>query len=513
MKYRLILFIVLAIIPFLCFAQGDRLQIGTNLSGASDWNAEQPFVNIMKFSRPWITQNNGWVGGGENPWDTQFHSYFEFDENGYPLQVPVDVPGAEAPQIVLTVWAHGSALPTGDYVCLYDGEGSIDIGLEAEMISNEAGRVVFHVPETSEIFSLRILQSTRGNHVRNIRVLVPGSESIYQDEPFQKDWLEKLSPFTALRFMDWSRTNDSQQVEWQNRPQVDDYTYTTDGIPFEWMITLCNRLGTDAWLCIPHRANDDYVREMARLFRDNLNPELKIYLEWSNEVWNWMFPQAHYGLDSLDQNLEWPERLGPKIGSVMQIWTQEFGGQENRLVRVLAMQHMWPDLVHRVFANLDQNLIDAFSPAAYVGISASGFDAMTTAADVWTSAYANFDEDAMPMWRHWFDFATTESKRLVYYEGGQHFTPDPFGSDQPYNQILQDVQTSSEMYALYTTLLDSLEALNRESLFMNFSFVGQKSGKYGSWGCSKASTCSLRFRTPHQNIRLWLIISIKKEPR
>ncbi|KAA3658833.1 MAG: T9SS C-terminal target domain-containing protein, partial [Calditrichaeota bacterium] len=135
-----------------------------------------------------------------------------------------------------------------------------------------------------------------------------------------------------------------------------------------------------------------------------------------------------------------------------------------------------------VYENLDSDLIDAFSPAAYVGLNASGFDSMTTAADVWASAYANFENEAMPMWRHWTEFATAENKRLVYYEGGQHFTPDPFRSDQPYNQLLQDLQTSSEMYALYTRLLDSLQALNQESLFMNFSFVGQKSGKYGSWG-------------------------------
>lgn len=37
------------------------------------------------------------------------------------------------------------------------------------------------------------------------------------------------------------------------------------------------------------QASDDYIAQMAALFRDTLNLNLIIYLEWSNEPWNSVF--------------------------------------------------------------------------------------------------------------------------------------------------------------------------------------------------------------------------------
>ena len=40
------------------------------------------------------------------------------------------------------------------------------------------------------------------------------------------------------------------------------------------------------WINIPHLASDDYILQLAKLFKNNLHPDLKIYVEYSNEIWN-----------------------------------------------------------------------------------------------------------------------------------------------------------------------------------------------------------------------------------
>ena len=92
-----------------------NLKIGINLAGPTDYNAEWPFVDIMRYCRAWETTNATWVGGGQNLWNTELIDYFEFDDQGYPLEVPLDInhPNADTEQAIRTVWANTTALPAG----------------------------------------------------------------------------------------------------------------------------------------------------------------------------------------------------------------------------------------------------------------------------------------------------------------------------------------------------------------------------------------------------------------
>jgi hypothetical protein len=42
--------------------------------------------------------------------------------------------------------------------------------------------------------------------------------------------------------------------------------------------------------CVP--ADDAYVRKLAAFLRDSLRPDVKVFVEHSNEVWNQAFPQV-----------------------------------------------------------------------------------------------------------------------------------------------------------------------------------------------------------------------------
>jgi hypothetical protein len=469
------------------------LRIGMNLAGPADWGSEWPFADIMKYCRTWIPFNSVWVEGGANPWDTGVIDRIPADENGYPLALPYDVEGTEAPQAVRTVWANTQTLPEGVYTVLFDGEGVLNCSFDASVTAEAPGRLDVRVtPGKDNIMSLEILESKAGNPVRNIRFLLPGTEGSAAENPWCSEWLEKLEPFKVLRFMDWGFTNNSTLERWEDRPRVGDYTYTSRGVPYERMIEICNRKMADAWVCVPHLADDDFIRRMAELFRDSLDPSLRIHVEYSNETWNWMFEQTQYLNEHGNQSVPWPERTVPFVQNVMDIWSGVFAGQMERLVRVVGVQHAWQDVSNRVVFNMRQGSFDAFSPAAYFGFSDAGYAALEA---LGSSATA---EDALYWAREGMlsnSCAWTKSQHrsiaaglgvpMIYYEGGQHMTPNPFGTDRPYNQALMDAQTHPDMYVLYREWLDTLKTFSdpaRPALFMNFSFIGPKSGKYGSWG-------------------------------
>ena len=76
------------------------------------------------------------------------------------------------------------------------------------------------------------------------------------------------------------------------------------GAAWEYMVELANETGKDLWINVPERATDDYVNKLALLCKygsDGINPytgpqanpawpplnsNLKLYVEFSNEVWN-----------------------------------------------------------------------------------------------------------------------------------------------------------------------------------------------------------------------------------
>lgn len=467
------------------------LQIGTNLAGPADWGSEWPFADVMKYARTWITHNNEWVSGGANDWDTDVLDQIPLDENGWPLTLPVDVPGTEAPQIVRTVWANTESMKEGIYVVLYDGEGQLDFWGDATIVSEEPGRIEFELTFSDDLFAMEILESEEGNHIRNVRVIQPGTEDFFPDNPWSPEWLEKLEPFQTLRFMDWGHTNGSKLENWDDRPKIDDYTYTQKGIPYEWMIEISNHRKSDAWVCIPHKANEEYIRNMAEMFRENLDPDLKLYIEYSNEIWNWIFSQTHYCNDNGDQNVPWPERTVPFIQNALDIWSEEWEGELDRLIRVVGVQMAWQDVSNRVVFNMEPGSFDAFSPAAYFhftgdGIAAlEGLGADATADDVIFWAREGMLENSYEWAKTQHEeIATQLNIPMIYYEGGQHLTPEPFGSEQPYNDALVAAQFHPEMYDLYNEWYDSLRVFvgDEPSLLMNFSFIGPTSGRYGSWG-------------------------------
>jgi hypothetical protein len=510
----MLLAILFAGIDSLAQENNCKLKIGTNLGGICDWMTEMPFVDMMHNARTWCTSNRSWIEGGVNEWNTNLIDSIERDENGYPLEVPFWIDGValEDSQMVFCVWAWTEAWEAGTYVCLYDGEGEIAFNDNAVVISNQPGRMEVNINPAPDAYflDLRILRSKKENHIRNIRLIMPGHEATYATQPFNPLYLEKLQPFAALRFMDWGATNnwghdyfwtcddgpeDTILTRWDERSKVSNYTWATNkGVPYEIMCDLCNTLNKDMWVCVPHCASNEYIREMARLIKGRLNPGLKVYAEYSNETWNWMFGQTQwlYTFYCTGRDTIWPEGIVDRVQNNLDIWTSEFTDSPSRLIRTVGVQTAWQDVSNRIMLNLKEGSYDAIAITGYFGLgeqSDSILDILgssATVADVARLVRGTRITNEATWIQSQYDYlASVVHVPVIYYEAGQHITPTPFGEMPTYANALLAIQRDTAMYNLYTewySIIEDIVPDDQQTLYMNFSFIGTLDAQYGSWG-------------------------------
>ena len=465
-------------------------RLGINLAGPADWSTEYAFVNVFRLSRAWISQRKG-RSWGKGP-------ALDLDAHGWVKRLEPDC-WAETP--VLT--NNGGHAPSGDYVCLYEGEGTIDFNLNGRIVSREPGRIVVNL-DTSKGGTFLALRATNPqNPVRNIRLILPGLEAAARTaDPFLPAFLERWRGFQAIRFMDWMRTNGSTQRDWADRPTPEDATYTRAGVPVEVMVDLCNRLGAAPWFCMPHEATDDYVRRFAQLVRERLDPKLKIYVEYSNEVWNGIFEQHRYAeRRAKELQLGPPERPwegaalfhGRRSREVFRIWEEVFGGPA-RLVRVVAWQAAsgayWTDgmLLGR---DGTAAAADALAIAPYVTMCIGPKTTPDTATVAgWTVDHVldHAETQALSKSVEWIRtqkaVADKYGLQLLAYEAGQHLVGVGGGeNNEAMTKLFQAANRHPRMGAIYTKYLDAWRDAGG-GLMCIFSSTGTW-GKWGSWGLAE----------------------------
>ncbi|MDW8272557.1 MAG: hypothetical protein RML15_09145 [Bacteroidota bacterium] len=483
-----------------------RLRLGTNLSGLFDWGTEIPFVDMMKMCRQWYTKA---VDDPNWEFDTQQAKYLRYDTNGYPTHLPQRSPHHPLPQYVCTIWAVTDSWEPGTYTLLWEGRGEFRVTGPIQnwrQVNDSTITFDFPAPRGAQL-ELCILRSDSLNPVRNVRLIMPGHAATYRQQPFNPRWLQWVRKFKAVRFMDWGHTNnwgqphpdsiDPQKTfEWEERSKPGYYTFThSKGVPYEYMVKLMNDYDLDGWVCVPHSASPGYIRAMARFFRDNLEPERHLVVEFSNEIWNAIFGQSHW----LWQRYRceqggnyWPECLVPAIQQALDIWTEEFAGQLHRITRAVGMFTSWLDVSRRIAVNLRPGSFDAVAPTYYFGISEESdalLDSLGSNAKVALLAELVRRDRAEREWV-WIkqvvdSIAVPLGKKVYFYEGGQHITPIPFGVPSTYDQVLLDIQRDTAMYNLYVENYEYLKRIHRGThpwWLMNFTLVFGRSAQFGSWG-------------------------------
>lgn len=191
------------------------------------------------------------------------------DANNYPTYLPPGISvGTLMARDVQTHYVKGT------YVVLYDGDGILTFGMyDVVAVRYGIGRCELDVVPSTNMNNGILVTITRTNpqnYIRNIRVISPGYEGIWQAVNFNPLMLEKLKPFGTQRFMDWTNTNGQTDTDWNTRTLPTIRTYTNNGVAWEETIRIANTLGKNVWINIPHLATADYIQNLASLFFNKL---------------------------------------------------------------------------------------------------------------------------------------------------------------------------------------------------------------------------------------------------
>jgi hypothetical protein len=298
--------------------------------------------------------------------------------------------------------------------------------------------------------------------LRNLQIVPVEHEHDHNEVLFHPQFLALVRPFSVLRFMDYFETNGSTQRRWSDRATPAYFSQgTAKGGAIEYAIALCNRLHADCWFNIPHLADDDYVRHYAELVRDQLDPSLRAYVEYSNEVWN--FPHG----DEIQQlgekagmKHEWDTRLRYQARRSIQIFdTFEKTLGRPRLVRVLAGQ-CFPLRLQILLEQDDAyQHADAVAIAPYFGYDLTDDKNLPRLKGASTAALAGRVADSLAntkqQLRELKALAARYQLPLIAYEGGQHLaTGGAYHADRALQQLLDDVNRAPAMGEAYRKYLE-----------------------------------------------------------
>jgi len=152
----------------------------------------------------------------------------------------------------------------------------------------------------------------------------------------------------------WSERPTRDQAIWQSGGQFLDNQRPergtkVGGYPVEVMVALANAAKASPHFNIPADSDDEYVREFARRVKAELSPELPVSVEYSNEAWNWSFPQAQYmkargGELWPSEGTAWVQYMAVRTHNMCKLFHEVFAGDDERLRCLISPQTGWREL-------------------------------------------------------------------------------------------------------------------------------------------------------------------------
>jgi hypothetical protein len=273
---------------------------GMNTLFNTDYGREVPFNNLMKQARDvWLRNSNDTFDG-------------TLDSNGY-----ITAPGTAVAhnQVVVISASRAGMLPTGNYVLTWSGTGDCELvatgTLSIGSPTTSTNRKVYNITDwgDGDLLYFRVpIASTDVTDVVICHEDYEGTCGPGGANEFYQPFLDVYADFPGgIRFMNWQATNQLDGWSaWSNRKPDSYRTYThgafddgtgrhaMPGVPLSACVRLQNKLGVPGWYCIPHEYDDSSVTSWGQYLVDNVNEELKIAIEYSNETWNGGFVQNSY---------------------------------------------------------------------------------------------------------------------------------------------------------------------------------------------------------------------------
>lgn len=312
-------------------------RIGLNMA---KYDHEPIFLNLMDMATRWgvrrrgifdraqnygppnygysIDTQNRFIVSVNNSWDERW-VVLDLDDYGNLTKIPtyedllsMGYTGPENPEVNIygligrstpLSWFYFEYRPpyhsSGIYVLKWTGDCDIDIQNKNNLSPGPySGEIIHSEPGRLEIkydCSLQYQGGNRDNHVRTgfyfrihrINPLDYPKNFVFCEKRYEQliengdlyypFYLDQLRPATTCRTMHFADTNNDPEWEWVPERHTKFWTKQMD---------MANASFRHWWCCIPSLADDNYVRQLAILTRDYLDPRLKIYLEYTNEYWN-----------------------------------------------------------------------------------------------------------------------------------------------------------------------------------------------------------------------------------
>jgi regulation of enolase protein 1 (concanavalin A-like superfamily) len=335
--------------------------------------------------------------------------------------------------------------------------------------------------------------------------------------PWRQAFLNDISIYRVIRFMDQVPTNSSNVVNWSERtPKTADH-YTTPGgaVAYEWQVDLCNRVNADIWITVPHRtiesyeanASNNYFTQLAALLKSQLNSNLNIYLEYSNETWSGgaSFQQGDYagnrgvqmGFDSDHYTAKFYFHVYAAM-RLHKVFLDAFAGQTHRIKTVIAGQDgsFWGTqqqmlaLDNQTWSQGPKSNLNPWNltPTYYTiaNYISTGDGAATNVRSAWTTqlnSAANYYQQVKTE-------VAKKGMKLVAYEGGQHYTQNAHLFSQ-----------NPQSYDMYLEWLNKVK--DYFDLTCHYTHVGTWSSG-GAWGAKSSTDQSVSNAHKYRALRDWV---------
>jgi hypothetical protein len=367
--------------------------LGYNLDFPGEWSNLPPFIDLMKNTQTFVGEC-----ADDDP-DCDQRAHLDLDAQGWVKSLRyVDDPARSYQRVALPINTSDARPDVGQtFVVTWQGSGKVDVPRGRNIVRQGEHRFTFELGQGATFLYVSAIGDD--SYPTNIQVFRADREPLLESgELFDPDMLEYLRPFRGLRFMDWMQSNaygrciggsrsgqrcyavidadcggaESRCLmpgDWSERPTPDQRSLISwgqyldnsrpelgnkvGGYALETMLALANQLSADPQFNMPVEADDEYVASFAETVRDELRPGLRAHVEYSNEVWNWGFPQASYanqlgrGLWP-DEGSAWVQYMAGRTDHVCGIWKDAFAGEEQRLRCFISPQTGWRELAETV---------------------------------------------------------------------------------------------------------------------------------------------------------------------
>lgn len=280
--------------------------------------------------------------------------YLRTADDGQTLHLRAIITGLHMNLPRPSAWGDRSAHLEGLVTVTWSGEADITLngGTFVPSASNGAesgllvdGRRTWLLSNGERPNWIQLWDLNTANPPTDIRVWLPDpadpTNRTLEGQLFHPYTLDRLRDrdWGVIRFKDWELVDASGVRDWIDRrlpghlfmsgtlhprPPVSGHPGGTSvGVAYEYMIMLANELGYDLWICPPHltaESVDQYQTKLAQLIAfgsDGVNPytepvanpvypplrrDLKVYLEYSNEIWSsgFSFAQGDWAQQQAD---------------------------------------------------------------------------------------------------------------------------------------------------------------------------------------------------------------------